>query len=434
LKRLLLSSLIFATVGANASVFVSQPLSTTIVKGQSINQSDIGTVIGNPANGHFMISDDATSKWRMGALGSINVGAEFGDVESLDTELDAFSLALDLNNLTLAEAQSEVERFNKLLSKTDAAFVRVGGVIEAPIMPLVYKTEIGTFSFDLTAGAFAKGSVINSGVTTTVDFGGGNFGIDADAGTYVQSAEVIQLGLGYSRGIYKNDFGALSGGVKINVIDMNLRRTVIGVNNINDANDVLTDGDLGEEVSSTEIGVDVGATWVTDRYTAGLVIKNINEPEFDLPTLGGDCSSLAGSALDSCNAANTLVGGGQFALSDKYTAEAQATIDTSYMINADGRFALNASYDMSSIQDPLGDEYQWANVGLSYAADSSWIPGARIGFRTNMAGSELSYITAGVSLFRYINLDLGVSNESVQYDGSDVPRGLFANLTLRKTF
>ena len=251
---------------------------------------------------------------------------------------------------------------------------------------------------------------------------------------YVQSAEAIQLGLGYSRGLYSSDFGQLSGGIKANIIDLSMRRAVVGADMLNGADNTLTDDDLGEEVSSTDVGIDLGATWVTSKYTAGFVIKNINEPSFDLPTLGGDCSSLAGNALDNCNAANTLVAGGDFKLSDKYVAEAQATVDTSYMITDSGSFALNASYDLNAVDDPLGDEYQWANVGLSYASNSAWIPAARIGLRTNTAGSELSYITAGLSLFRYVSLDLGMSNESVKYDGSDVPRGLFANLTLRKTF
>ena len=51
------------------------------------------------------------------------------------------------------------------------------------------------------------------------------------------------------------------------------------------------------------------------------------------------------------------------------------------------------------------------------------LPGWRLGYRQNLAGSEIGYITGGVTLFRVLTLDAAMSTETVD----SVPRAFMFN-------
>lgn len=55
-----------------------------------------------------------------------------------------------------------------------------------------------------------------------------------------------------------------------------------------------------------------------------------------------------------------------------------------------------------------------------------------MGYRKNLAGEELSFLTSGVTLFKALNLDLAYSLDSA--DGDSVPRAVMFNLGLEVTF
>src|SRR5690606_41687238 len=71
---------------------------------------------------------------------------------------------------------------------------------------------------------------------------------------------------------------------------------------------------------------------------------------------------------------------------------------------------------------------------LTYFADSYLIPNARIGIRKNLAGSELTYLNLGTTLFGVANLDLGYSLDSTEIDGSSTPRGLAISFGFEEKF
>ena len=74
------------------------------------------------------------------------------------------------------------------------------------------------------------------------------------------------------------------------------------------------------------------------------------------------------------------------------------------------------------------DNYQWVSVGAGFASDNWWLPGARIGARKNMVGTKLTYVTAGITVFNIVNLDLATTTETIKVDGDTVPRGLILNI------
>ena len=80
----------------------------------------------------------------------------------------------------------------------------------------------------------------------------------------------------------------------------------------------------------------------------------------------------------------------------------------------------------------IGDEYQWASVSAAYVS-SSWI-GARVGLSKNQAGSELTIANAGLSLFGGMNLDVRYSLDTIDADGSSIPRAFGVNLGFENSF
>jgi len=62
------------------------------------------------------------------------------------------------------------------------------------------------------------------------------------------------------------------------------------------------------------------------------------------------------------------------------------------------------------------------------------IPGIRAGYRVNQAGSELSYLSGGFTLFS-VNVDVAYSPDKVEDDsGDETSRSIIVNLGLELTF
>ena len=80
----------------------------------------------------------------------------------------------------------------------------------------------------------------------------------------------------------------------------------------------------------------------------------------------------------------------------------------------------------------MHDEYQWFTLTAGYAADSWWLPSARLGMSRNLAGTGLGYINAGITVMKFINLDVATTLDTVTLDGNEMRRGL--NLRLGVQF
>jgi len=58
----------------------------------------------------------------------------------------------------------------------------------------------------------------------------------------------------------------------------------------------------------------------------------------------------------------------------------------------------------------------------------------RFGVRKNLAGTEIGYLGAGITAFKYLNLDLASSLETTKINGTSVPRSLLINLGFNIAF
>ena len=98
-------------------------------------------------------------------------------------------------------------------------------------------------------------------------------------------------------------------------------------------------------------------------------------------------------------------------------------------------WVLNAALDGNKVQDPVGRDFQWATLSAAYATNSWWIPGVRVGYRTNLAGSKLNYVTGGLTMFKALSLDIAYGLKSItDNSGKSIPRSAMINLGLQMTF
>ena len=118
---------------------------------------------------------------------------------------------------------------------------------------------------------------------------------------------------------------------------------------------------------------------------------------------------------------------------ETYVMERQLKLEAG-LVTDDGAWGINFGLDANSIPDPMRDQYQWLSIGGNYASDSWWLPGARIGGRHNLAASRLTYLTAGVTLFNVLNIDLASTVETITINDKTVPKGLIANIGVNVLF
>jgi hypothetical protein len=288
-------------------------------------------------------------------------------------------------------------------------------------MPVIYRTDNnGAFMLDASLSALAKANVLSSDVTANTT----TFEVETDASFQAQTAVDLGIGLGYSQSMWENSHGMLVGGVKATMHNISMGRALVSLDDDSvDAGDAISDAISDDAITSSGVGIDLGAVWVSNYYQVGVTVANINEPEFDGVSLDTTCGS------DTCDAAQSLVSAGKLDVSgSKYIMEMQTTVDLA--VSTTGKqITLGMSYDTNPVKDAVGDEYQWAVASLSYYGDSHFLPGIRVGYRQNMAGSELSYGTFGLTVLKRLNIDLAVALETVEdEDGDELPRSAYFSI------
>ncbi|MBJ7536892.1 conjugal transfer protein TraF [Marinomonas transparens] len=443
MKKTLIFTTSLLSSAVMAAMPVYQPIGSSFTLGSSVNQRALATASANPAAPFLMVNEQDDDNFRFGIIGPIGIGVEMGDISDLGDRVEEIEDIVDINYLNAisgATSQSDAiakakTAANNAASKVDAilddiaedAYVKTSISTQVPFMPIIYKTkDNGAFMLDASVSAVVRGSLISGDVTT--DFTDlTDIQVTTNSSFYAQTAVDLNVGFGYSREVWKpaEDLGRLIGGVKANVHQISLGRALVALDDDNvEVEDALSDAASDDSVSSTGVGLDLGAIWVADNYHVGITLANINEPEFDGVALGQNCAS----SDRSCNVANGFITSGELEQKSAYTMEMQTTIEAS-VTSKNKSWTLAGSYDANSVKDPVGDEYQWGAVSVSYYGDSHFLPGLRAGYRQNMAGTELSYVSAGLTLLKRLNLDVAVATETVtDEDGDEVPRSAYISL------
>ncbi|MBB5021146.1 conjugal transfer protein TraF [Desulfurispira natronophila] len=434
----------------------SHPSGPNLTFGDISNPQTVLSVTGNPASGAAAEQRGI----RFGLLSSIGFSYEIGDMDNIIDDMDDF-LEEDFGELEftsdLQGLQSMVREYDRLESRfnnfletvSEDGYIKLGYSAHVPLTPVVATYDFlgGTLALDanfsgqgrITIQGEQDGSapVISHGIDPTLwsILGDSNITSEADLLAEIQdqfseisspveaqdflderdttittdarivgeAAQLREVALSYSGAAWHHQDGSLYLGGKLKHYSADLTKIDknIADEDGDGAFDTLSD-EIGENThNSTDFGVDLGLLWTAPNYRVGGTLVNVNEPSFR--HIDGDRRSL----------------------------DQQLRLEGA-VFTANRNWVFGFAYDVDSANNLIGDEYQWMTLSAGYATQSWWIPGVRLGYRENLTGTKLSYISGGITLFRVANLDVAYSTDSVS--GEDIPRSAIVNLGLEITF
>lgn len=234
-----------------------------------------------------------------------------------------------------------------------------------------------------------------------------------DSSLLSKSTRTFDFNVGYSREGWSGERGTLYLGAEAHMYVKKLSRLSVRFGDITDSEELFDTIRTAEYQSDEGIGFDVGAVWVGENYQLGAQITNLNEPEFLFPSvdLGPYESETIIRALQRDRT---------------YRMDRQLKLEAS-LFSASRRWSTHLGLDADPATDPLGDRYQWLTVSGALATNSRWVPALRIGYRQNLAGTELRYLSAGITAFKFLTIDVATSMHTTQIDGETLPQGLMVS-------
>ncbi|MBE0506133.1 MAG: conjugal transfer protein TraF [Marinospirillum sp.] len=262
--------------------------------------------------------------------------------------------------------------------------------------------------------------------------------LTTNSGLDVRAATLAHLGLGYGTNLTNWSEltlpkGELELGARLNLYQVELARNFVSIqaeNNSNDndsTSDKLTDDFTDNTTNATALGLDVGMLWHDDNFQAGLTIYNLNEPSFDYPDLA---TYLTGETL---TALQGLEVAGKTKVADSVSMTRHAVLEGAYYTD-NRNWVVQGYFTLGTATNLVGDESQDMGISAGYFSQSFLVPAFRIGYNKNLAGTKLSTVNAGTTLFGIINMDLAMGLESSSFDGTDIPRYVGFNLGFEEKF
>ncbi|WP_455207059.1 conjugal transfer protein TraF [Kaarinaea lacus] len=473
MKRLLSATFVAAFCSQAIATPVYHPPGPNLTYGAVSNGQTLLSDINNPAAGALAPLKDG-SKFRFGVLSSIGTGVEYGKIDNLFDDLDAIAADFDFSNAfssiqnvnsaaALSEVDTRINDINDLLNNIEndgygKAFI--SGHI--PLMPMIVASDTlgGSLTLDLNfSGVVRVGAVAdtvafnlgnaqtfitnnltspvpvtsnlvdptnNAGIGDVIITAGNNnvtYSLTNDSVVRLKAAGVLEAGFGYSRNVYSTNSGNLLAGIRGKYYQVTLYQDVEKVEDQTNTENLFEDFDYNDGETDTNFGVDLGLLWAGEHYRVGATLTNVNEPEFEYNAIDPAKLAVINDPRISALLSEKLI----------YKMESQLTIEGA-LHTKNQKWVFGAAYDVNEVEGPTGDEYQWATASAAFITKSWIIPGIRVGYRVNQAGSELSYLTGGITLFKYLNLDGAYGLEDVVIDGSTLPRSFMLNLGLELSF
>jgi len=266
-------------------------------------------------------------------------------------------------------------------------------------------------TFDLTGGLHLTFDPASREVSATYD---------NDSLLLTRAAKVVEFGTSYSRALTNGDSGTLFFGVRPKVTQIGLTRVTTRLGDLTDAEDTFEDILDAEFITQNKMGLDLGVLWQAERYRLGATLVNVGEPEFDFPDI--DYSEISDAEIrDDLSSTET------------YTAEHQVKLEASWL-SKQQRWGIYTAFDGNAVRDPAGVESQWGSLSTAYSFENIWFNNMRVGVGRNFAGNELSYLSAGFTMFRFLKLDLASTLSETRIDGEELPRGVALSLGFNYDF
>jgi len=412
---------------AAQSTLSALPMGQSMSFGGASHPRTVQNAFHNPA---ALSASDRSGVWT--GLGALGFSLEIGDVDDLEDRIDRIADDLDRDNLTQQQAEDLKEELEELLVELGRdGYFKFDAGVQPPMMPLGAGLPGigGEFSIGLSAMGTARVSILDAPIEVQ-STGDGDFELFTNSSAYVKGGYGATLSLGYSGTALFRDDGQLIVGGRVNYYTLELAKSVVSLDDSDSDNlgDDLSDDFDDNRRRDSAIGLDVGMLWDARTYRFGGTLRNLNEPSLRYPDIGQNCESRS-SDVARANCFTAEFFGDRISLSETHTMERQLQLEGA--VFSEGRnFSLSGSYDVNASRDLVGDAQQWATATAAFSGRGWWVPGVRVGYRSNQVGSELSYITGGLTLFRVLNLDAAVSTDRVEADGDKVPRAAMVSLSL----
>ena len=399
---------------------------SAMTMGPSSNHHSMTSSFNNPAMNPFMIDDE--EKWRISYLPNIALNFEIGPVDNFVDDLDELIDILDdPNNAPDDEDPSDLlDRLNLTIAKIgESGYLKQNTTINLPFLPLYRDSDFlgGVFGVDMSLNSQIGTRILADDIELS-----NNNSFTSSTSVYLKSGIERRLSVSYGRSIIQeNGESHLYAGVKVNIINLELSKQVTLLQDLagEDITDYIRDEYDNNLVSTTNIGIDVGLVWDTEDYRVGLVLENLNAPSFKYGTIGEECVAPPSDEQEpsSCQvAAEFIQVKGYLKARETHTKNPLLRTDGLYKIT--DKWFASASLDLAAYDDTVGFENQWMHIATSYDTNSLLLPSARIGYQKNMAGSKTSSLTFGLTLLKYLNLDIEYGLESATVDGDTYPRRL----------
>ncbi len=240
------------------------------------------------------------------------------------------------------------------------------------------------------------------------------FALTNDSSLLSKSTQTTEFRVGYSREALTHESGVLFFGARANIYLKQLSRLSVRFGDITDSEELFEAIRNADFRTDEGAGLDLGVLWVSENYQLGAQVTNINEPDFRFPDVN----------LEPYKSETAI----QFLESDAvYTLDRQLKLEAS-IFTSNRRWSAHLGYDWDPVTEPMGDRFQWLTLSGGFTTDSWWIPSARIGYRQNLAGTELGYVSIGATLFKYVNIDIASALDTVKIDGQKLPQGLMGSI------
>jgi len=380
--------------------------------------------------------------WRISYLPSVGFNTELGDVDNFADDLEELIDIVDDPGSTQDPVGEVLDRFNTTLVEIgDSGYVRGSLSFGLPVLPLVHNIGYQDASIGLSAGVLAQFGV--QVLDSELNFDDQNGTFATATSLYLKSGIEKSLSVSYSRPILNTprfkfaNRGRLYGGISARLISMELSKQVSPIQQLDGdgVNDIISDAYDSNLEESTNIAFGAGVVWDVGRYRLGFTLDNINSPSFSYGTIGTDCASRTENtpARSSCEAAAQFIQqDGRIRARETHTLHARSRIDGLYRFSR--KWTGSASLDLAAYDDIVGFENQWLHLATMYEFNNNIMPSLRVGFQSNLVGTNLSSLTVGTSLFKFVSLDLEYGLESTSIGNSTAPRRFGIALGVEERF
>ena len=431
---------------------------SSLVSGNAYNAQSFGSMVGNPAvpyNFDKDTTDDSASITHVNLISNISA-YEFADVEDIDERIQSLRLWASSTGLNIKSIETLKKRLEALLQDTNdkgevlhfltatnhAIRINQPDYLQGTLFfdytgnyqdsPYTFGLSLQNAPIDIEPAsclAYIKGDLEKFpdcyneleeqqeldklctdplNITTCTDSDASNlFELNSDASLTIMGISAYDhLSLGYGRRLFHDtrNKNSVFFGLRLNYVHLRTFAYKVKLTEISDVtlDQLIQDIQHDRNKPHNDFYIDAGINWKTSRHLLGIVISRI---------LAGDIIYL--------NDTNRQV-----------PQQPTIAIHGSYYLDSAQQWSLNGSTDLNKYNNLIAQEYQWLITSIAYSNPTSWwLSGTTLGYRKNVVGRELSYITYGFRGFNIIQANIAYSLESTRA----IPRSIIFNLGLEFT-